>query len=363
MSAFPLLAVLADPETPLSDFLGAIGNTLHWLLALPVQASVFARQVDALQYIEFATFALLGTITLGAVFLFVVRYRRRPGDPVAPRTRRIVSPTWLELGVAGSLLGMFMIWWIFGFRQYASRQDPPPDALTVYAIGKQWVWKFSYPDGPQSNSVLYLPEDRPVRVLTTSRDVIHSFFVPAFRIKEDAVPGRYNTTWFRPTRIGRFRIQCAEFCGAGHSRMEAQAVVLPPADFDRWLEGYDPEGDEATTVPPGILSGRDERTPVEETMAGRGRRVAAEKGCLRCHTTDGKRHIAPTWLGLYGSRVPLESGDTVLADPGYLTMSMMDPGAMVVKGFPDVMPAFQGRLTQAEAAALVEYIKSIRRTP
>ncbi len=364
MTFFPLAAaVLADPSSPLSDFLGAVGNTLHWLLALPVQASQFATQVDALQYIEFVIWFILGVFTLGITALFVVLFRRRSTDPVAPRTKKVVAPTWMEGGVAFALLALFMVWWMFGFRQYASRQFPPDDALTVYAVGKQWVWKFSYADGPQSVNILYLPKDRPIRILTTSRDVIHSFFVPAFRIKMDAVPGRYNTTWFKPTRVGRYRLMCAEYCGAGHGRMRTDAIVLPPEDFDRWLEGYSLEGDHATPVPPGVLSHAGEPPRESMTMAERGQRVAAEKGCFQCHSTDGTRGMGPTWLGLYGSRVPLQSGDTVVAAPGYLTRSMMKPGADIVSGFADIMPSFHGRLTQAEAAALVEYIKSIRRSP
>lgn len=355
--------VLADPDGPLADFLGAIEHVLHRLLALPVQAAAHARGLDRLQYFEFVVFWILGFFVIGITVWFVVRYRHRGTDPEAPRTPKIRAPAWLELGVALGLMGLFMLWWMIGFHQYRARYDPPPDAMDVYAVGKQWVWKFSYPDGPQSVGILYLPVDRPIRIVLTARDVIHSLFIPAFRIKQDAVPGRYTSIWFTPTEIGRYELMCAEFCGDGHASMRAEAVVLPAEEFDRWLDGFPPETEDPLIQPPGLVTPGTRVQPELVPLARRGLEIAGRHGCLSCHTVDGRRHLAPTWKGLYGSRVPLAGGDTVVADPAYLTESMMEPDAKIVVGFEPIMPSFQGLLTPAETAALVEYIKSIGRTP
>ncbi len=364
MTVHPLPAVLAEPPSALSDFLGAAGNLLHRLLLLPPQASAHARSLDSLHYFEFVVFWAIGFVVIGASAWFVLRYRRRSTDGEAPRTREIRAPAWLELGIAFALLGMFMLWWMIGFSQYRERYDPPDDAVEIYAVGRQWVWKFSYPGGPESVGTLYLPVGRPVRLILTSRDVIHSLFIPAFRIKQDAVPGRYTSIWFEPVETGRYRLMCAEFCGDGHGRMWAEVVVLPADRFDRWLEGYPPDiAEEPSAGEPGVIAPGAAVGPNRLTLPGRGQAIAAEKGCFSCHTTDGSRHLAPTWLGLYGARVPLSGGDTVVADPAYLTESMMDPQRKIVEGFDPIMPSFQGRLTPAQAAALVEYIRSLRSTP
>ena len=358
MSALlPGLLLLTPPRHPLSDFLDWVEAWLHRLLYLPVEASKIAPRIDELQYFQFVGFMLLGAVALGATFWFVVRYRR--GGLVPMPTPHLESPLWLELVVGGTLLGGFVIFWIFGFRQYVDVETPPPGAMDVYVVAKQWVWKFDYPDGPSSTGVLYVPLGQPVRLLLTSRDVIHSWFVPAFRLKQDTLPGRYTTIWFTAEKTGRFDILCAEYCGAGHSQMWGQVVVLPAPQFADWLaeRGNQPPqpplGESALTAP------QSEKRVETVTMAERGLRVAAEQGCLRCHSIDGTPHIGPTWKGLWRSAVRFTDGTTAVADPAYLTESMMDPAARVVAGYSPVMPTYQGRLAPAEAAALVELIHSL----
>jgi cytochrome c oxidase subunit 2 len=180
-----------------------------------------------------------------------------------------------------------------------------------------------------------------VRLLLTARDVIHSFYVPEFRLKQDALPGRYTEAWFEVKRPGHYQVLCAEFCGLDHSQMRAEVVALEPGEFEAWRA-------------------REKSLPTLGPLAELGRTVAARQGCFQCHSIDGTPHIGPTWLGLYQREEPLKSGERIRADVAYLTESMMDPGAKVVAGFNPVMPPFQGRLSAAEVAALVEFIKSLR---
>ncbi|XXF78116.1 cytochrome c oxidase subunit II [Myxococcaceae bacterium GXIMD 01537] len=326
-------------------------NWVRKLLFLPEQSSTFARKVDVLHAFMIGT-TMLVAVGIGAAGLyFLVRYRRRSEQDATPH---LEAPRWVEGLFVGAPLSLFLLWFGLGFRDFVWLQSPPADALDVYVTGKQWMWKFSYPEGPSGIDVLRVPAGRPVRLLLTSRDVIHSFFVPDFRIKQDAVPGRYTQTWFEVVKPGRHEILCAEYCGMDHSRMRGVVEALAPADFERWREAAR-RGVVVADEPGGLLPG--------ETLAARGEREAAGQGCLLCHSVDGRPHIGPTWRGLYGREERLEGGGTVLADEGYLTESMMDPLAKVVAGFAPVMPSYHGRLSAAQAGALVEFIKSLRARP
>jgi cytochrome c oxidase subunit 2 len=228
--------------------------------------------------------------------------------------------------------------------------------MDVYVQGKQWMWKFAYPGGPNSLDVLRVPEGRPVRLLLTSRDVIHSFFVPALRVKMDVLPGRYTQAWFTATKPGRYEIFCTEYCGLSHSGMLAELVVMPAGEFDAWIA----EQRRGLTVAQDGTPVAAERVAAIASVVEQGRRVAAEQGCLKCHSVDGTRHIGPTWTNLYLREERLADGKMVRADEAYLTKSMMDPAADVVQGFQNVMPTYQGRLSPPEVAAVVEYIKSLQ---
>jgi cytochrome c oxidase subunit 2 len=274
-----------------------------------------------------------------AAAYFVIRYPRRTHDQL---TSRVEASLRVEAGLVLGILVLFLTWWVIGYRQYLALITPPANATTVYVTAKQWMWKFSYGDGRSANDVLTVPQGRPVRLVMTSRDVIHSFYVPAFRNKRDVLPGRYTTLWFEPTAAGTYPILCAEYCGTSHSMMRGTVVVLPPDEYEEWLRR-----------PTRDASG-------ETDLAFAGASVARQHDCLACHTTDGQRHIGPTWAGLYGADVTLDDGRRVKADAEYLTRSMMEPSADVVAGYKPVMPTFFGILTPAETAALVEYIGSLR---
>lgn len=318
------------------------------LLFLPEQASTRARMIDSLHYLEITVMVGIAGIVTLVVIWFSWRFRRRSESEVG---RRVEAPLRLELTTYAALLGFFLLLWWIGFGQYLDMHRTRTDATQVYVTGKQWMWKFSYPSGRGSVGRLFVPAGRPVQLLLTSRDVIHSFFVPAFRIKRDAVPGQYTTIWFEAPEPGRHRILCAEMCGTGHPDMLGEVVVLPLAEWERWLRAERTAGDGAA----GPGAGPD--------LVQRGREAAARYGCFQCHSVDGSRLIGPTWKGAYGARVRLQGGETVRVDEAYITESMMDPAAKIVAGFPPAMPSFQGRIPPADTAAIIELIKSLRGEP
>ncbi len=330
-----------------------MNELLRRLLFLPPQASDYARQVDSLHYFVILT-TMVGAFGVFATALwFMVKYRRRSDTDVTPK----VSPkTAHEILFIGGPLTLFLVFFAIGYPQYVHFQLPPKDAMDVYVQGKKWMWKFAYPGGPSAIDALRVPAGRPVRLLITSRDVIHSFFVPALRLKQDALPGRYTQTWFTADRPGRYEIFCAEYCGLSHSGMLAELVVMPAREFDDWMaqqrRGIEVAQDSAPT--PG------EHVRAASNLVEEGRRVASEQGCLKCHSIDGTPHIGPTWANLYGRDERLSTGKIVHVDEAYLTKSMMDPSADIVAGYQNVMPTFQGVLSPPDAAAVVEFIKSLR---
>ena len=330
---------------------------LRRVLFLPRQASSMSREIDYLHYsVILVTMAGAALVALAAGY-FMLRYRRRPGQPrvvaaspSSPAARALQS--WFELAVVAFLLLLFIGWWVVGFKQFAALETPPPDATTIYVTAKQWMWTFVYPNGRSSNAVLYAPAHQPVQLLLSSRDVIHSLFVPDFRVKKDVIPGRMTSLWFEATEPGVYPIFCAEYCGDGHSTMRAEVIVLSEQDYMARLEQL-PRLDIGASYnePAGAAEDR------LLSLASMGERVAVMKGCMRCHTTDGTPHIGPSWLRLYNSQIPLAGGDTVAGDEAYMTQSMMDPKARVHLGYKPVMPSYQGLLSAAETAAIVEYIR------
>lgn len=311
------------------------------LLALPPQASTTAPEIDAFHYVVIGISMIGAAAVAIAVAVFLLRFGERSGHkrrPGAIPAARKPPPVSLEIGVIAGLFGLFIAFWVVGFRQFVRIRTPPPGAIEIYVVGKQWMWSFAYPDGTVSNYELRVPVGQPVKLVMTSRDVIHSFFVPAFRVKQDVVPGQMTTMWFEASRPGVYEVLCAEYCGASHSMMRGRVVALPPDEYAEW------QGLQAAEV----------------DLARLGERVAGERGCLRCHTLDGRDHIGPSFAGLYGARVPLADGGEVVADEAYLTRSMMDPLVELHRGYPPVMPSYLGQLTAAETGALVELIRSLR---
>lgn len=318
-----------------------MNELMRRLLGLPEQASTIAFQIDALHYVVISISIVGALLVAAAVAVLLVRFRIRPGGtPAAARHRRI--PVVVEVVVIGGLLAMFVVFWIVGFRQFVALRRAPDDAMDVYVVAKQWMWTFAYPDGNATQSDLVVPAHRTVRLLMTSRDVIHSFYVPDFRVKQDVLPARTTSLWFEAQEPGVHDILCAEYCGTEHSMMRGRVVVLDEAAYATW--------------------GRDHARGAEDLVAA-GERVASERGCLRCHTVDGTPHLGPTWAGVFGTTVEMTSGERVRVDEAYLTESMMDPERRVRRGFAAIMPSYLGLLDAWEAAALVHYIRSLPAHP
>ena len=219
---------------------------------------------------------------------------------------------------------------------YFRQRHPPADAMEIHVIGKQWMWKIQHPQGKREINELHLPEGAPIKLLMTSQDVIHSFYIPAFRVKQDVLPGRYTAMWMVPNKPGVYHLFCTQYCGTGHAQMSGKVVVLSKADYQKWL-----------------TSGEQSESPVME-----GARLFRQFGCSGCHA--GSRVVrAPDLAGLYGSVVPLEGGKTTVADEQYLRDSILLPNSQIVAGYEPVMPSFQGRISEDQLMALIAYLKSL----
>jgi cytochrome c oxidase subunit 2 len=338
-----------QPNLPLSP----ADDWMRQMLFLPPRASTFSADIDHLHYFVIGmTMAIATAIFLASILLYV-KYQRRPGVP-----RREVPhhpPLWFEVSIMAVPLAFFLLWFFMGFRTFIQMETPPADSMDVYVMAKKWMWKFAYEGGPNAINTLRVPAGRDVRLLMTSRDVIHSFYVPELRVKQDVVPGRTSQLWFNANRLGTYDIFCTEYCGTGHSTMRGRIEVMDPAEFDQWVSAQRQ----------GIALRQDMGGPVDPeelgaiTMVQLGKKVASDQECFKCHTIDGSAHIGPTWLGLYHRNERLTNGTEILVDEAYLTKSMMDPMADIVLGYAPVMPTYQGKMTAPQTAAIVEYIKSL----
>jgi cytochrome c oxidase subunit 2 len=282
--------------------------------------------------------------------LFVFKYsRKRHPTPAQVESHSLLEVTWTVIPTI-LVLGMFYYGWV----GYKLMRTPPEGALQVTATAQMWSWQFTYENGKQS-AELYAPVGQPIRVNLESRDVLHSFYVPAYMVKQDVVPGMENFVWFEPEETGTFDIFCAEYCGQRHSYMLSHVVVVPREEFDRWVE----EGVEAVEVAPG------EDLSEEEQLARlqrAGARLSQIKGCDACHTTDGTQLVGPTYKGLFGkTETVVTDGETrqVIVDEDYIRKSILDPAADVVEGFQPLMPSQQGMMTDEEITAVIEYLKTL----
>jgi cytochrome c oxidase subunit 2 len=337
-----------------------VNEFFRTILFLPEQRSTLARGIDTLHYFVIGT-TMAGSIAVAlATMYFLLRYRESAGTgenrPPDPRPLHSPGglPLWVEALVIAGLLGLFVMWWVLGYRQFVEIRTAPRDSIEIYVTGKKWMWIFAYPDGQSSNATLYVPVGRPVKLVMTSRDVIHSFYVPEFRLKHDVVPGRMTTMWFEATTPGVYQILCTEYCGTEHSTMRGNVIAVPQTEYRAHLDGL-PLLESPLQAPAAPGQAQDSLT-----LAEMGEHVANRNGCLRCHTVDGTPHLGPTWARAFGSEVTLQDGRTARVDEAYLTESMMDPLARLHRGYEPVMPSYQGLLSAAETGALVEYIRSLR---
>jgi cytochrome c oxidase subunit II len=306
-------------------------------------ASSFSGKVDAVfLYIAALTIAFLVFIT-ALMIVFVIRYRRSAGTTA----QDIHGHTTLELIWTGVPLVLFLSMFYYGWTNYRYLREVPRNAMVVKVNARQWAWSFAYPNGRQT-SELWVAQDRPVRLDLHSLDVLHGFYIPAFRVKADVVPGKQNYTWFQATQLGDFDIECTVMCGVNHSSMLSKVHVIPERDFSAWYFGESAE-------PPALAQTNTAPDPA------RGERAFKLKGCVACHSTDGSKLVGPTWKGLYGSKVTVlgAGGELdVTADDGYITRSIRHPPEEIVKGFPAQMP--RAELSESDVADLLAFIKSLR---
>ncbi len=297
----------------------------------PVQASTMASRVDALYIFLLIVTGMMTLLIFICLIYFAARFRYRPGV----RAEQIEGSTPLEVTWSTIPFVIFMVIFAWGAVVYFKERTSPSDSAEVYVVAKQWMWKLEHAEGQREINELHVPVGRDVKLIMTSQDVIHSFFIPAFRIKQDVLPGRYTVTWFRATKPGTYHLFCAEYCGTQHSGMVGDIVVQEPAQYETWMNGG--------------LAG-----PLSAT----GEKIFAELGCGTCHRTDTQGR-GPNLHGVFGKPVQLEDGRTVTADENYLRECILEPGAKRVKGFQPIMPTFQGLVTEEQVNALVAYIKSI----
>jgi cytochrome c oxidase subunit 2 len=306
----------------------------------PQLASEEGQYVDQMFTAQIYVIAFFFSLVVVLMLYSVVVFRRKPGDTSeGPNVRGNVP---LEITWTVIPLIIVMGFGVWGAQHLGEITTTQADDLMVKVTGFQYGWSFEYPDYNVTSSELYLPVGRQVQFSLTSRDVIHSFWVPEFRIKQDAVPGQWTSLLVTPSEVGDFRIRCAELCGYAHSAMYAPVVVVEPGEFEAWIAGQEvqkPEG--------------------EMTLAEQGEALVQEQGCQGCHSIDGSAQVGPTWLGLFGSERSLDDGSTVVADEVYLRNSILEPNSQIVAGFAGIMPAYQGVLSDEQVDAIIEYIKGL----
>ncbi|MFY9572302.1 MAG: cytochrome c oxidase subunit II [Blastocatellia bacterium] len=302
----------------------------------PDQASTHAEPVDSLFAFLCVLTILFGAIITLLIIYFAVKYRRRDGDEIP---RPIEGSIKLEM--AWMIIPFFIAMGIFvwGANIYYTMYHAPSEGLEIYVVAKQWMWKFQHLDGQREINELHVPVGRKVKLTLTTEDVIHSFFVPAFRVKLDVVPGKYSTIWFEPTKPGRYHLFCAEYCGTSHSGMIGWIDVMEPSEYQAWLAGGAGEG----------------------SLASSGEKLFQQLACITCHRSDAQGR-GPVLEGLFGKEVQLQDGK-IVADEAYIRESILNPRAKIAAGFQPIMPTFQGQVSEEQLLQLIAYIKSIGPKP
>jgi cytochrome c oxidase subunit 2 len=299
----------------------------------PEQASAQAAQVDGIYFFMLAVTAFFSLLIAGLVVVFAVKYRRRHKVEVGVAIHGSLA---LELlwTIIPFMITMVMFAW--GVKVFFGIYRPPAGAMEVYVVGKQWMWKAQHMDGLREINELHVPVGRPVKLIMGSEDVLHSFYIPSFRVKADVIPGRYNVLWFTAIKPGRYHLFCAEYCGTKHSGMIGWVYAMEPNEFQAWLGG-------------GSAS---------ETPAAAGEKLFQNFACSSCHRDDALAR-APQLKGLFGKTVQLQNGATVVADESYIRESIVLPQAKVVNGFLPIMPTFQGLVSEEQLLQLIAYVRSL----
>jgi cytochrome c oxidase subunit 2 len=299
----------------------------------PWTASAYAHQVDILLLFLWLLAAALSVPVVVALGAFALRYRAGREVNREHRPSRNIT---LEVSWALIPFLLTLVFFTWAAKLYFEANRPPPGALEISVLARQWMWKFQHPGGQREINELHVPVNRPVKFTMISEDVIHSLYFPALRIKQDVLPARYTTLWFDADVPGTYKLLCAEFCGTSHSEMGGQIIVMEPADYERWLE----------------------RTPSDLSLAARGANLFRSLGCSGCHVRSEAVDAPPLW-GVFGGPVPLSSGQVIVADEGYIRDSILLPKKAVVAGYRPIMPTFEGRVSEEQLIQLIAYIKSL----
>jgi len=305
--------------------------------ALLHSASSLGPTVDWLFLSLTGITALVAIAVAALIVFFAVRFR---AGSKADRSNPPDRVRWIEITWTAAPLVIFIGLFVWSSVVFSEFYRPPPNAMRIHVLARQWMWKLEHDSGRREIDELHVPAGQPVELIMTSQDVIHSFYVPAFRVKQDVLPGRYTSLWFTATREGRFNLFCAEYCGADHANMHGSIVVMQPADFANWLAA----------------------APGEDDLASRGFTIYRRAGCSGCHEPTSTVH-APTLVGLFGRTVHLTDGRTVVANDNYLRDSILLPDKDIAAGFAPAMPSYQGQLDEAELSALIAFIASERAAP
>ena len=303
----------------------------------PQQASEQAATIDALYFFLVAVSAFFTILIALLVVVFAVKFHRKSDNEVGEAIHGSLA---LELLWTVIPLGITMIMFVWGAQVFFHMTRPPKGAMEIYVVGKQWMWKVQHMDGAREINELHVPIGRPVKLIMGSEDVLHSFFIPAFRVKADVIPGRYNTLWFTATKPGQYHLFCTQYCGTKHSNMIGWVTAMEPSDYQAWLSGGSSGG----------------------TMAESGAKLFQDLACATCHVESGQAR-GPVLKGAYGHQVLLQNGQTVTMDDAYIRESILTPQAKIVAGFTPMMPTFQGLVTEEQLLELIEYVKSLKALP
>ena len=309
-----------------------------WIPLVPESASTISWQVDALYFYLSGVTLFFTLLISGVLIFFVIRYRRRTPYEIP---RPVAGSHKLETiwTIIPFVIAMTMFGW--GAHVYFQQYKAPENAIEVYVVGKQWMWKLQHATGQREINELHVPVNRKIKLIMTTEDVIHDFFVPAFRTKADVIPGRYVTLWFEATKTGRYHLFCAEYCGMNHSGMIGSVVVMESREFDDWLSG-----NVGSTTP-----------------AAAGQQLYQTLGCASCHGANGEGGRGPTLVGIFGNNQQLQTGETVRVDETYVRESILNPQAKLVAGFGPIMPTFQGQVSEDQLVQMLAYIKSLHASP
>ncbi|HWG59689.1 MAG TPA: cytochrome c oxidase subunit II [Candidatus Acidoferrales bacterium] len=299
----------------------------------PPAASSIAEGVDQLYYFLTGISIFFSVLIFTLIFYFMIRYRRRSPEERPPDTH-----TSLALELTWTLIpsGICAILFVWASMLYIQNSRPPAASTEVFVIGKQWMWHIQHPEGPREIDELHVPVDEPIKVTITSQDVIHGFYIPAFRVKKDALPGRYTSIWFQATKIGTYHLFCSEYCGANHSQMIGQVFVMSRSDYANWLSAQ-------------------EKT---ESMAQQGQRLFSQLGCESCHLANATGR-GPSLAGVYGRPEKLQSGETRVVDENLIRQAIIFPNSVLLPNYPAIMPTFQGQVNDEQLLQLIAYVKSL----